>query len=87
MGWLNNILDFFRGFFSSGTSVVEEELKEMENAFAVILLGALVGIPSPPSYISVKLLPHMEREILIMFSRSVPSEDILAHWFSTLEFG
>lgn len=79
--------DFVRGFLSKSTDAIEAELKEMENAFALITTGAMSGIPAPPSYIGLRLLPYMEREITVMLSRSSSLDDQLAQWFSILEFG
>jgi len=78
---------FIRGFLNHGTDAIEAELKEMESAFCIILLGALAGVPSPPSFISIKMLPFMEREILTMLSRSGHNYDRMAEWFGVLDFG
>ncbi len=91
MSLLSRILgafrEFSRGFLSTSTGVIEAELKEMENAFAVILMGALAGLPAPPSFIGISLLPLMEREIRVMLAKSGNLDDVFADWFSTLDFG
>ncbi len=78
---------FAQGLRERSTSALEAELKELENAFALILLGALTGMPAPPSYLGIKLLPYMEREIRIMICRSETLGDIFADWFDILDFG
>ncbi len=68
---LKEIVDSFsKGFKDSSVRVIEMELKEMENAFALILLGSLIGIPSPLNYLSFSLLPYIERELKVMIVRS-----------------
>ncbi|RMG59771.1 MAG: hypothetical protein D6713_04580 [Deltaproteobacteria bacterium] len=85
--FIDALRDFAKGFAATSTSVLEAELKEMENAFTVILLGALAGFPAPPSFIGLSLLPSLEREIKVMLSRSGNLDDVFADWFSTLDFG
>lgn len=80
-------LFFTKGLRERSTGALEAELKELENAFALILLGALTGIPAPPSYLGIKLLPFMEREIRVMICRSETLGDIFADWFDILDFG
>ncbi|MBW1980872.1 MAG: hypothetical protein JRJ12_06585 [Deltaproteobacteria bacterium] len=76
-----------RGMRDSSTSVLEAELKELENAFALMMLGALAGIPAPPSFLGVMLLPDLEREIRVMLCRSETLGDIFADWCDILDFG
>jgi hypothetical protein len=57
--------------------VFEFELKELENIFALLILGGFVGLPSPPAPIALELLPLMERELTIMLSRSDFAQDPL----------
>lgn len=82
-----NISFFLKGFFSHSTDVLEAELKETESAFCTILFGSLVGIPSPAPFIGIKMLPLMEREIMVMISRSGSIDDRMAEWFSIFDFG
>ncbi|GAB1483872.1 hypothetical protein MASR2M78_26880 [Treponema sp.] len=59
------------------TGVLEFELKELQNLFSLLVLGSLVGLPSPPPAIAVELLPLMEDEIRTMTSRSDFAQDPL----------
>jgi hypothetical protein len=59
-------------------SVTCVELQEMENIFALLILGSFVGLPSPPTFLSVELLPYMERELEILHRRAEDSSDMLA---------
>jgi len=71
---------FLKGFFSSfkeqSTEYIEFEERELENVFALLLMGSFVGIPSPPSTLVLRLMPHMVREIYVMQRRAVDMDDI-----------
>lgn len=45
---------FFKGILSgiedSGVDVIEQELKELEGTYALLLLGSFIGLPAPPSF-------------------------------------
>lgn len=81
------IRDFLDSLKVSSTEVVEFELRELENAFALLLLGALVGAPSPPSFLAFRLLPLMEREITVMLRRAQSLDDIEAQILGLFSFG
>ena len=57
------------------TELLEFETKELENIFALLVLGGFAGLPSPPSPIAVELLPYMERELTMMLSRTDLAQD------------
>lgn len=59
------------------TEYIEAELEELENLFALITLGFLVGYPIIPPSLSLKLLPYMEKELAIMVDRAVRLDDQL----------
>jgi hypothetical protein len=75
---IGKIGEVLRGVFA-GQSVeyAEVELREMENVFTLILLGSFVGLPSPPSTISLRLLPYMGRELVVMYHVSQRLDDML----------
>lgn len=64
------------------SDTLEWEALELENIFGLLVLGSLVGLPSPPMQITLDLLPHMERELLIMLHKvdtaSAPLSDLLS---------
>ncbi len=64
-------------FKARGTEYLELELRELENIFALIVMGSFIGLPSPPTTVSLRLLPHMGRELLIMSSVSRRLDDML----------
>ncbi|HIQ03206.1 MAG TPA: hypothetical protein EYH40_02160 [Desulfurococcales archaeon] len=81
-GWfkkLSKLLETLSGVFKSkSTEYIYIELRELENIFTLILLGSFIGLPSPPTTISLRLLPYMAREIVISSSVSERLDDMLA---------
>ncbi len=75
---LAKISDVLKGVFA-GKSVeyISAELRELENIFALVLLGSFIGLPSPPSTISLRLLPYMGRELIVMTRVSERIDDML----------
>ncbi len=75
-----NLKAFFKGFFSAfkaqSTEYLEFEERELENVFALVLMGSFVGIPSPPTTLVIRLMPHMVREIYVMQRRAEEMDDI-----------
>lgn len=49
---------------------VEWEYIELEHIFSLLVLGSFVGLPSPPMQISLDLLPHMEKNLLLMIEKT-----------------
>ncbi len=76
------INSFIEGFKQQSTSAIELELHEMENAFALICFASLMGMPSPPSYVGMALLPYLEYEIQLMIFKSSRLDDKLAEFFA-----
>ncbi len=89
------IIDFFRRKWqafdqmnrSKAAEMYENELKELQNIFAVLVNSQLMGIPAPPAFIAFELLPYMEQDIKIMFERMDVSHDPLAELFSIFDVG
>jgi hypothetical protein len=63
---------------------IEYEVGELENIFGILVLGAFIGIPSPPIHITMELLPQMEKELLIMLEKVSTAHDPLGDLFSVL---
>jgi len=78
---LQKLKDFLKGFGETfkhqSTEYIEFEERELENVFAIILMGSFIGIPSPPTTLVIRLLPHMTRELYIIQRRAVEMDDIL----------
>jgi hypothetical protein len=81
-----SIVSFFRRILSGlHTSHREKtvaltivEMEELENIFALLLLGSFVGFPSPPTFLAVELLPFMEKELRVLNRRAGEANDMLA---------
>ncbi len=86
-------MSFFKKFFGAVTGTlkarsieyIEVELRELENVFALLLLGSFIGLPSPPTTLSLRLLPYMARELIIMRSLSERLDDMLAEMAGIFE--
>lgn len=63
---------------------VEYEVGELDNIFALLVLGAFVGIPAPPAQITMELLPDMEAEMETMLAKVSTAHDPLGDLFSVL---
>ena len=88
MQLVDNIKSFFKGvdeiYRSKSTDILEWEAEELENIFALLVLGVFVGIPAPPIHITIELLPDMEREFNIMIEKVTTAHDPLGELFSVL---
>lgn len=61
------------------------EARELENMFVLMLLGSFAGMPSPPSFIAVELLPYLEHEVRVLNRRAESSTDALAEIMGSLD--
>jgi len=64
---------------------IEYEVGELDNIFAILVLGAFIGIPSPPIHITMALLPEMEKDLGIMLEKVSTAHDPLGDLFSVLD--
>lgn len=64
---------------------IEYELEELDNIFGILVLGAFIGIPSPPIHITMELLPLMGRELTLMLEKVSTAHDPLGDLFSVLD--
>lgn len=89
MQLVDKIKVFFKSldeiYRSKSTDILEWEAEELENIFALLVLGVFVGIPSPPIHITLELLPDMEREFSIMLEKVSTAHDPLGELFSVLD--
>ena len=70
------IRDVGSGLRSHSTEYIEFELREMENILALLLYSSFLGMPSPPSDLSLRLMPHMVREMYVMGRTARDLDDI-----------
>lgn len=75
---------FSEGRRESVIALTCKEVQELENIFSLLLLGAFVGFPAPPTFLAVELLPYMEREMRVLHYRAETSGDMLAELCGTL---
>ena len=66
---------------------IESEVQELENIFGVLVLGAFIGIPSPPVHLMMELLPLMADEMDVMLEKVATAYDPLGELFSIFDFG
>ena len=86
--WIEKVRLFFKDLEiingNKATEILEFELLELRNIFALLLFGSFVGMPAPPVHITLQLLPLMERDIQLMMRRINVAHDALAEVVSTL---
>lgn len=80
---------FFRGMDESHrqqvVALTNYEARELENMFVLMLLGSFAGMPSPPSFLAVELLPHLEHELQVLNRRAENASDALAEIMGSLD--
>jgi len=74
-----------KGLRETSVSLIEKELEETENIFALLTMGFLSGIPSPPTGLVLRLFPYMQREIYVMMKRSKNLDDVFAETAGTFD--
>ena len=73
-----------QGMRARAVDIIEYEVAELDNIFGILVLGAFVGIPSPPIFVSTQLLPLMEKELGVMLTKVSTAHDPLGELFSVL---
>lgn len=86
--WMEQIRLFFQDLQivsrSKATAMLEFELLELRNIFALLLFGSFVGMPAPPVHITLQLHPYMTEDIELMLRRINVAHDALSEVVSTL---
>ena len=86
--WLEQLRRYLKDLQSfSGhraTEILDFEVLELRNIFALLLFGSFVGMPAPPLHITLQLLPLMEGDVQLMLRRVNVAHDALAEVVSTL---
>ncbi len=78
------ISDFDTSHREAASALTGIEVKELENIFALLIMGSFVGLPAPPSFLAVELLPFMGRELEVLRSRAGDADDMLAQMFGAM---
>jgi len=85
---LEHLRHFMQGFGQGQRDKVLSltcmEQQELENVFALLLLGSFVGFPAPPTFLAVELLPFMEREMQVLGQRAADACAMLGQMVGTL---
>jgi hypothetical protein len=63
------------------------EIEELENIFSLLVLGAFVGLPSPPIHLTMDLMPVMPHDFERMMEKIGTAHDPLGLLFSSLGIG
>lgn len=92
-GALYRLLRRIKGFFVvMGTahreqviSLTRHQARELENVFVLLLMGSFTGLPAPPSFLAVELLPYLEHELSVADRRAVGASDVLAELAGCLD--
>jgi hypothetical protein len=74
-------------FKSRSTEYLEFELRELENIFAILLMGSFIGIPSPPTPVVLRVIPYMAREMAVMSRRAEMADDVFGEIAGLLDVG
>ena len=83
--FLRLLRDLNRANREKVVSLTMYEARELENIFVLLLLGSFAGMPSPPTFISAELLPHLEHELLVLNRRAQQSTDVLAEVMGAID--
>jgi len=59
----NNLLSILKGIVNGPVKLTEYELGELENIFAILTYPTIAGFPIVPTYISMRLLPYIEKKL------------------------
>lgn len=62
--------------------ILEHEVRELEHCFGLLVLGAFVGLPMPPSHVTLDLLEDMEQDLALLSERLTTAHDPLGELFS-----
>jgi hypothetical protein len=88
-----NLIKYLKSIWQKYTSfagakavhTLEWEASELEHIFAIITLGAFIGLPAPPMSITLNLLPDMENDLVLIINKMDISHAPLSELFSVLD--
>jgi len=76
---------FSQFFREHAVKHIQAERRELENVFALLVMGSFVGLPAPPTLLSLRLLPHLGRELQVMGRRAESMKDIYGEIASLMD--
>jgi hypothetical protein len=62
----------------------EWETGELEHLFGLLVLGSWVGLPAPPPWVTLELLPCLEKELELLWAKAPLSSSALSDLASHL---
>lgn len=77
--------EFNKGFKLYYLRGLQWEEEELENVFALLLLGSYVGLPKPRVDLSYRILPYMVKEMYIMQEKSSNPLRMKTGWLKCLK--
>lgn len=69
---------------SRAVDLLEWELQELRQVFALLIAGHAVGLPAPPAELTLDLLPDLEEELRLLVSHLDTAHSPLSQLFSSL---
>jgi len=83
---LRRIIDIVTGIVKErSTEYLQVELRELENIFALLVAAPLIGLPTPLTAVSLRILPYMIPELAVMERLSQRLDDMLSELASIFE--
>lgn len=77
-GYLQAIRDFIYGFLLHGmASEVYERKANLEDAFTLLFLGEIIGVPVFPGFYSLRLVPYYTGRFLRWKRKLLKPKDLL----------
>ncbi|MCX7981368.1 MAG: hypothetical protein N2572_00470 [Syntrophales bacterium] len=79
--WLGALRELQR---ERALTLTRMECAELENVFALLLMGSFVGLPAPPSFLALEIISLMEKEIHVFHQRACDGDDMLSQLLGVL---
>lgn len=77
----------FGSLMEESVGAMEQELRELESAFLLLVLGSLVGVRTITPMMSLELLEALSDEIKLLEERAYRGEDVIGELMSALGGG
>ncbi|MCS7106687.1 MAG: hypothetical protein NZ902_01070 [Acidilobaceae archaeon] len=76
-----------RAMREESVHAIEQELKELESAFLLMILGSFVGVRTMTPLLSLELLEGLQEEVELLRERAFKGEDVIGEVASALGGG
>lgn len=91
LGKIKNLFSFFKFFVpeyfkQNAIQSVEKEYSEYLALFLLLTFGGLVGMPSPPSSVSLRILPLALNELKFLENKSRRVDDSIGDIIDAINF-